>query len=186
MPDKFEICSAALTRIGASPIASFTDDTVEAIVANENYEDTARYLLGLRRWGFASATFNLNKVDAEAPKPWDTVWELPSDLLTLRTIMYMGQSVQYQIFREKIFAGSYDALTAEYVWRVPENDWPPHFVELVTVKMQAIFALGVAAKSGLANSLEEKFFGMLAEAGSQDASQSSTRRIRRGIATRLR
>ena len=45
-----DICSRALILIGADPITSFEDDTTEALVASNMYEDIARSQLSLMRW----------------------------------------------------------------------------------------------------------------------------------------
>ena len=49
-----DVCSRALILIGAEPIASFGDNTNEALVATNMYEDIARSALVNSRWRFAT------------------------------------------------------------------------------------------------------------------------------------
>ena len=55
-----DVCSRALILIGAEPIASFGDNTNEALVATNMYEDIARSALVNSRWRFAT---NQNKYE---------------------------------------------------------------------------------------------------------------------------
>ena len=49
-----DICARALILIGAEPITSFSDNTTEALVASNMYEDVARSSLTNCRWRFAT------------------------------------------------------------------------------------------------------------------------------------
>ena len=49
-----DIVSRALVLIGAEPITSFTENTTEALVANNMYEDAVRTALSTARWRFAT------------------------------------------------------------------------------------------------------------------------------------
>ena len=51
---KFDICSRALTMVGANTISSFDDGTTESDVADQLYEDTLRSLLTQTRWRFST------------------------------------------------------------------------------------------------------------------------------------
>ncbi len=49
-----DVCSRALILIGADPITSFDDNTNEALVASNMYEDIARASLVNSRWRFST------------------------------------------------------------------------------------------------------------------------------------
>ena len=55
-----DICARALILIGADPITSFDEDTTEALVASNMYEDVARASLVNSRWRFATNQAVLN------------------------------------------------------------------------------------------------------------------------------
>ena len=57
-----DICSRALILIGAEPITSFDDDTSEALIAGNMYEDIARSNLVSTRWRFATNQAVLNRL----------------------------------------------------------------------------------------------------------------------------
>ena len=61
-----DICSRALILVGAEPITSFVDDTSEALIAGNMYEDIARTNLTSTRWRFATNQAILNRL-SDAP-----------------------------------------------------------------------------------------------------------------------
>jgi hypothetical protein len=73
-----DICSRALILIGADPITSFTEDTTEALVASNLYEDVARSQLCRTRWRFATEQAEL-AAHASAPTGrFDIAHQLPT------------------------------------------------------------------------------------------------------------
>ena len=60
-----DIVSRALVLIGAEPITSFTENTTEALVANNMYEDAVRTSLSSARWRFATQQAQLSQLVAD-------------------------------------------------------------------------------------------------------------------------
>ena len=60
-----DIVSRALVLIGAEPITSFTENTTEALVANNMYEDAVRTSLSSARWRFATKQAQLSQLVAD-------------------------------------------------------------------------------------------------------------------------
>ena len=79
-----DICSRALILIGAEPITSFEDNTTEALVAVNMYEDVAQASLCDTRWRFATEQAQLARLSEEPTGRFDAAYQLPSGTLMRR------------------------------------------------------------------------------------------------------
>ena len=172
-----EICSMALTRLGANPITSFSQDTAEAIIANENYAAVRGQLLGSHHWSFATGTFTLSQVANGAIEPYDYAYQLPADLFRLIAVKKSGTPISYQRYDDKILCDEESPVDAHYTRAVAENYWPPYFVEAAVSRMEALFALGLLSKSTLHKSLMDIHHLRLREAKNDDAQGQSSKKL---------
>lgn len=87
MSGKHEICNVALGLLGASPIQSFADASVEAEGCRNFYEMAVRAVLEDHPWNFAEKTFEL-AADATAYRPdFDFSYTLPQDCVVPRGLL---------------------------------------------------------------------------------------------------
>jgi hypothetical protein len=151
------IINQAATRTGSEPITALTDGTSIAKWAAENYESLIRAELCTGRLKFASKTAALDLL-ADAPQDtasWAFAYELPNDVLDLRTVMVtspgvsaaslwmdvagIGQPIPYELQTRAIFCnfGANYVVFAKYVYRVAEQAFPPDFREGVVQRVEA-------------------------------------------------
>lgn len=145
---KFQICSRALTRIGANPISSFDDSSAqtESRVAGREWDQLIETLLTEHKWKFATREVALNHLTTVPNVRYTELWQLPSAMLDLHGIFLVNSSgddipIPYERLEDRI-ACDYDethTLYARYTFNADTTLWPPYFVEMVTEGLEAIF-----------------------------------------------
>ena len=75
------LCSRALLKIGAQPIASFDEGTAEAEVAANLYPAARDALLSLHPWSFATAQATLPRLAAKPVADFAHAFQLPAGFL---------------------------------------------------------------------------------------------------------
>lgn len=141
-----DIINAALTRTGSEPIASLSDPGSGAQIAAQNYDAIKRAALRSYPWRWASKVQALNLLDAGAPpEPWLFAYQLPTDMLLLRSVKVNGMPIPYDTMLDKLFcdADGSGVVLAAYTWQVPETNWDPLFIEAITQRLEALFLRGV-------------------------------------------
>lgn len=195
-----DICSRALVMIGANPITSFNEGTDEAVAASNLYESTVQNALSMHPWTFAVGHVQLSRLEDEPDGKWDAAYQLPSspDCLAVRTVMVNGYPIEFDRFEDNIHcdASTADEVILKGIFRVDEQFWPPYFQRYVTLVMAALLAESVAAKTDLANVMEDRAEKQFARARSMDSqgrtavkfdtSRFITRRFRQGSYNGLR
>jgi hypothetical protein len=84
MATKIGVVNGALVLIGDTPINSLIGGSRAQQVANTLYDSIVRSELTKHRWGFARVKAQLS-LTTEVPidQEWDSIYQLPSDLLFL-------------------------------------------------------------------------------------------------------
>ena len=136
-----DICSRALILIGAEPITSFEDDTSEALIAGNMYEDIARTNLTSTRWRFATNQSVLNRLTDAPTGRFNSAYQLP-DHLFVHAITVNDFAIEYNIYGDKAFcdASESDTLIADFTFRANEVGWPSYFSVCVEYAMAVVFA----------------------------------------------
>ena len=174
-----KICSRASVLIGGNLIASFTDGTVEADVANSMYEDTARTALTNSRWRFATTQAVLNRLAEEPVGRFSAAYQLPADCLMLGAVTIADATIEYDTYGDKVYcdASANDELVADYIYRAPEGDWPPYFISAVEYEMAALMAISVARDASLANMFQQKAAHEMFRARRLESQQQTTKKL---------
>jgi len=173
-----DICSRALILIGAEPITSFDDDTTEALIAGNMYEDIARTNLTSTRWRFASNQAVLNRLSDAPTGRFNSAYQLPENLF-VHAVTVNDFAIEYNIYGSKIFcdASVNDILIADFTYRADEVDWPSYFSVCVEYAMAQVFATALARDQSLANMMQAQYLMLLAKARSTDSQQQTTRKV---------
>jgi len=147
------LCSRALLKIGAAPVASFDDGTAEAQVAQALYATTRDALLSANAWSFATVQARLPRL-AETPVADHTaVYQLPADFLrALSAGPGRGRGLSYRIAGRTLHASS-DSVVLTYVGRPAEADFPPFFDQALVARLAAEFCLPLTENSSRAETL---------------------------------
>lgn len=174
-----DICSRALILIGAEPITSFDDDTSEALIASNMYEDIARSNLTSTRWRFATNQSVLNRLSAAPTGRFDAAYQLPAGTLLVHAVTVNDFQIEYNVYGNKVFcdASINDQLIADYTYRAEEQDWPSYFSVCVEYAMAVVFATALARDQSLAALMDQQLQRALAKAKSIDSQQQTTRKL---------
>tara|TARA_R100001460_G_scaffold458_2_gene2143 strand:- start:10588 stop:11175 length:588 start_codon:yes stop_codon:yes gene_type:complete len=174
-----DICSRALILVGAEPITSFEDDTSEALISGNMYEDIARSNLVSTRWRFSSNQAVLNRLSEAPTGRFDAAYQLPSGILFTHAVTVRDLQIEYNTYGNKIFcdASEQDELIIDYTYRANEADWPSYFSVCVQYAMASIFATALTRDESLANLMSNQYERLLAKARSTDSQQQTTKKF---------
>tara|TARA_B100001093_G_scaffold288302_1_gene275415 strand:- start:162 stop:746 length:585 start_codon:yes stop_codon:yes gene_type:complete len=173
-----DICSRALILVGAEPITSFDDDTTEALIAGNMYEDIARTNLTATRWRFATNQAVLNRLSEAPTGRFDSAYQLP-DYLFLHAVTVRDFQIEYNVYGNKVFcdADTADVLIADFTYRASEVDWPSYFSVCVEYAMAVVFATALIRDTSLSSLMSNQYEFLMAKARSTDSQQQTTRKI---------
>ena len=141
-----DIASRALILIGAEPITSFGDDSSEAVVATNMYEDVVRATLSSARWRFATEQSELAQLTDAPTGRFSIAHQLPSETLVVHTITVNDSLVDFTVYGDKVFSNqsTQDSLIADFTFRAKENTFPSYFSLAVEYALASIFATSIA------------------------------------------
>lgn len=141
---RIDVANRALKRIGAEPIASFEDETVQASQVAGEYETLLSEALQLRRWRFATAEATLVRLlDTPQSDRWEFAYQLPVGLIDLHNVTQSGIPVEYDVLSDKVFTDAQGPLVAEYSFRPEERLWPGLFLGAFTSELASVLAVGM-------------------------------------------
>ncbi|MBM3650847.1 MAG: hypothetical protein FJX11_23980 [Alphaproteobacteria bacterium] len=148
MADKFELCTAAFTLLGANSIESFEDGTTESDIAASLYPLVAKRSLAAYPWRWAKTEKDLGAaLDEDSLNGYEYVFQKPNDPLILRElgvfITGTDQPVPYDILRNKIFANENQDLVLRYLYYVDEEEWPDYFSGALIFELGGTFAIAL-------------------------------------------
>lgn len=146
--------------IGAQPITSFTDGSTEALVANNIYEDITRGALCRHRWKFATTQKQISLLTDVPAGRYDYAYQVPTDpeVLQISTITVNDYVIPYNRYQDYIYLngyGSANTVIMDYIYRVDESYFPPHFVLALEYELAALFAGSVARDSAMIRQFKE-------------------------------
>jgi hypothetical protein len=173
-----EICSAALLKLGASPIDSLTDAAAEAQLANRLYPIIRDGLLSVHPWSFSLAQVALEQSSVPLRVGYDYAFDLPLDCLR---VVSAGagcrpSGLDYRIQGPQLLASS-SAITLRYQRRVPEAMFPPFFVAVLVARLAGEFCLPLTENSTRTEGLQQVAAAELRLARLIDSQQSTPRRF---------
>lgn len=145
MSSKIDLISNALILIGDTPINSLTGGTRAQQVASNLYDNIVQNELTKHRWGFAKKKAQLS-LTTEVPvdNEWRSIYQLPSDLLFL---IKLYPATNYQLYGDKVYTDSSQALYADYIYNAPESEWPVYFAKMIEYALARDFAPSIRDSS---------------------------------------
>ena len=137
-----DLCSRALTKIGAKSISSFSEETAEASVAEQLYTPTLEGLLSSHPWRFAVAQKELVRLKDNPSADFKYAYALPNDFL--RAISAgpagRGKGLEYRLSGNQLHSNGQSVLLT-YLFKPSEYNFPPFFYRLVIAWLAAEFCL---------------------------------------------
>lgn len=173
-----EICSTALVKLGASPIASFAEGTAESEIAARLYPITRDGLLAAYPWSFTIAQTALGAETAAPAADYAYSYALPADCLRVLSagIGKAGRGLDYRVQGSKLLADA-QSLTLTYQRTVPESQFPAFFTAVLIARLAAELCLPLTEGTGRAESLYQLAAAELRVARLLDSQQSTPRRV---------
>lgn len=143
-----ELCSAALVKLGAESISSFSDGTTESDVAAALYDIVRDGLLGSHPWSFATAHAELVLLPTPPLSDFDHAFELPADFVKALSAgdECRSRGAVYQIIGREVHT-NYEEVTLAYIKRADEADFPTYFVSALVNRLAAEFCLPLTENS---------------------------------------
>ena len=177
MASKIDLISNALILIGDTPVNALTGGTRRETVASKLYDNIVQNELTKHRWGFARKQEQISRLTETPTNPnsWKSIYQLPTDLLFLVTV---SPDSNYQIFGDKVYSNSTDALYADYIYNVPEADWPVYFAKMVEYALAMDFAASIRDSSSARGEMAAAYVNASRMARFTDSQQYPTQQVR--------
>lgn len=172
------LCSRALIKLGAQPIASFVSGSAEADIADALYSVTRDALLTAYPWSFATAQVALSASSTPPVADYQYAYDLPADFLRAISV---GSTSKARGARYRIIGGTLhcdqDAPVLSYIFRPGEADFPPFFDALLIARLSAEFCLPLTENASRAELLFRQSEDELKKARGIDAQQDTPQRL---------
>ncbi|NMJ40271.1 hypothetical protein GWK16_03405 [Roseomonas sp. JC162] len=170
------LCSRALLKIGAQPVASLDEGTAEAEVAANLYPGIRDALLSVYPWSFATAQAALGRLAAVPRADFPNAFQLPGGFLRALSAGAAGRArgIVYRLQEDRLFTDAGEvALT--YVFRPDESAFPPYFASALVARLAAEFCIPLTENSSRAEMLHRLAEAELRQARQADSQQASAR-----------
>ncbi|MCA3263006.1 MAG: hypothetical protein ING44_13770 [Telmatospirillum sp.] len=148
------LCSRALIKLGAQPIASFAEGTVESQVAAALFPSVRDGLISAHPWSFASAQTTLPRLARDPVADHRFAYQLPPDFLRALSVGQgaRGRGTAYRIVESALHTDS-DGVVLSYIFRPDESAFPPFFDAALIAALAAEFCLPVTESTSRAELL---------------------------------
>lgn len=142
------LCSRALLRLGAQPIASLNEGTAEAEVAANLYPGLRDAVLSAHPWSFATGQATLARLAAAPVADFATAFQLPTGFLRALSAgsAGRGRGMPYRIHEGRLHADA-QQVTLTYIFRADESAFPPFFAAALVARLAAEFCLPLTESS---------------------------------------
>jgi len=184
MTSAVQIANLALTHLGATPITSFDDATVEAELCRQYYPLMRDAVLEDHNWSFAMRRVALTPIAEKPVFQYTQIFPLPAD--TLRVILVSSnadtnfvrpQNVIYSVEGRNILA-NLDIIYVQLVVRVTATDmFSPTFVDALSTRMASEMCIAITNSKQLSGQLFDSYGYKLAIAARSDGMQGTSQRM---------
>lgn len=175
MATAVQICSNALLMLGANPIASFSETTVEARLCANIYPLAKADILRRHNWGCCTKRVVLAP-EVQAPAfDWKYQFARPGDWLRTIQVGELGELLDYQMEGVRILANT-NVLKLVYIADVTEGEWDALLTQVMIKRMEMDLAYPITKSTSLRDSLKQEFYapgvGVLSQAKTIDGQEN--------------
>ena len=168
--------------IGAQPISSFTDDSTEALVTNNIYEEIVESSLTRHRWRFSTGQKQLSLLTDTPVGRWTYAYQIPTDPLVLQIIAVTVNdfNINYNRYEDKIYVddhGSSSTLVMDYIFRQDESKFPPYFRLALEFQLASIYAGAIARDTAMIKEFSERAERQYLIAKNIDSQETTTNKL---------
>ena len=172
------LCSRALLRLGAQPVASLDEGTAEAEVAANLYAPTRDALLSAHPWSFATGQTGLPRLSSTPQGDMAHAFQLPTGFLRALSAGQGGRGggMAYRLLEDRLHTDS-TSVTLTYIFRPDESAFPPFFAQALVARLAAEFCLPLTDSASRAEMLFRLAEGEMRGARLIDSQQHTPRAI---------
>ncbi|WP_135467750.1 hypothetical protein [Crenalkalicoccus roseus] len=172
------LCSRALLKIGAQPVASLDEGTAEAEVAAALYPSVRDALLSVHPWSFATAQATLPRLAARPAADFAHAFQLPPGFLRALSAggPGSGRGLAYRILEGRLHTDA-PQVTLTYIFRPEESAFPPFFAAALVARLAAEFCIPLTENASRTEVLFRQAEAELRAARQADSQQATPRAI---------
>jgi hypothetical protein len=172
------LCTRALIKIGAQPIASLEEGTAEAEVAANLYPGLRDALLSAHPWSFATGQATLPRLVAVPTADHLHAFQLPSDFLRALSAGNpdRGRGLPYRLLEDRLHCDA-EQVVLTYVFRPAESAFPAFFANALAARLAAEFCIPLTENTARAQLLANQADAAFRAARLADSQQASPRAI---------
>lgn len=171
-----DLCSAAMRRLGAGPITSFTDNTAEAEVAAELYPIVLDEVLTSFYWSFARRQADLVQSVTDPIADFDYKYELPVDFLRAERLgdaKTGGHLWPYRLMDGRSLHTNAKPAILTYTGAVADASWPAYFEPVLLGRLAAEFCMPITEDERRAQLWDQRYERALARGRLMDSQQDT-------------
>ncbi|MCQ4159770.1 hypothetical protein NON00_07495 [Roseomonas sp. GC11] len=172
------LCSRALLKIGAQPVASLDEGTAEAEVAANLYPAVRDALLSAHPWSFATGQMVLPRLTAVPYADYAYAYQLPADFLRVLSAggQGRGSGILYRLNENRLHTDA-PSVTLTYLFRPSESAFPAFFASALVARLAAEFCVPLTESTSRADMLHRLAESEMRHARLVDSQQGTARAI---------
>jgi hypothetical protein len=179
MASKVSISNDALIRVGADTIISLTEDTEQARVCNQVFDDAYDALLQSHNWNFAVERAQISQSATDPLFGYDHKYLLPTNPYCLK-VLKIDTDFEYRIEGRYLFTDA-APVYIEYIARVADfNRLSPLFRQALSIYIASQIAYTLTGSTSLKASLVQEFTQMYKLARFEDAKEGTPEKFQDG------
>ena len=190
MSSKVEIVNQALLMLGALPIISFDDESVEAAACKTLYPTAKKQTLRSYPWRCATKSASLAQLVDEPIQPeWKFLYALPDNCLRVISVfneadLYINE-VAWEVQGKRLLTRS-DNIAITYIVDLTEQQLDVHVEMALVARVAVDLSYTLTASSGREAALYQQYQEKLNEARVTDRQEASHANIRIDTLDRVR
>lgn len=148
------LCSRALLKIGALPLASFDDGSAESELAGNLYPSVRDGLLSSHPWKFATGQISLPQLQDMPVADFHNAFLLPNDFLRALSAGQgeRGLGLVYRIVENRLHTNAAEVVLS-YIFCPNERNFPAFFNQALIARLAAEFCMPLTESTSRAQML---------------------------------
>lgn len=163
MASKVQIANMALSRLGASTITSFSDNTTEAKLINTLFEDLAERAMVQGPWTTCIKQATLARTTNTPTFDYSYEFQLPVDPKCLKVIRVNDRThkTDFRIHGDKLLTDNSEVKIL-YIGKLTDSeDYGPLLTECIEILLASYLAGPISGSRTLAAELKKEYFEIL-------------------------
>lgn len=175
MSSKVSISNSALIRLGSNRINSLTEDSEEAVLCNNIFDESLDYLLQLAPWGFAQVETSLARSSTAPLYSYKYTYQLPTLPYCLQ-VTDIQNRIEYDIKGRYLYTDA-ESVNITYTKRVTDmNELSAAFIQAFIFYLASQLAMPLSKHKSMADTMEVKYQFAMQKAKTRDSQETKYKR----------